>query len=212
MNWLSSGKNSDKNEMSITRALVELKTLDSRINKLIQNSIFVSIKGELRTPSESSKDSVANYNKVKDLLSRRVSLKSAIVISNALTKVRICDMDLSIAEAIELKSSISNYENLLGTLKKQYATENRNVETLNDRTRNNLESISNNNKLKKDEDNTVADITSLSRDYMNLHRVELFDPLSVKTKIDELESFITLFKDQVDFVLSEKNATTLIEV
>ena len=213
MDYLLSGKNTEKQQISVTRALVELKTLDNRINKLSQTSMFISIMGELRTPDVKSTGAASNYDKITDLLSRRVAMKSAIVISNANTRIRICDMDLTVAETIELKSSIKNYETLLNTLKHQYGDASDNVEMYNEQTRNNSDTIITTNNLTKKENGVeITDITGYSKNYMKLHMIELYDPINIRSKIEKLEDFITKFKDEVDFILSEKNATTQINI
>ena len=58
--------------------------------------------------------------------------------SNAVTKVNICGQEMTVAEAIETKSSIKNYKNLLANLKRQYSECNRQVENTNQSVRNRL--------------------------------------------------------------------------
>lgn len=193
-------------QISITRALTELKTLDKRIQKAIDSGTFVSYSGQFNAPSPQSKDAVANYQSIVDLLERRKRLKSRIVTSNGTTQVVICGKQMTVAEAIETKSSIKHYENLLARLKSQYAEMNRTVESLNDRVRRDLE-----NKTKLDKEDSKTDIVDFSRKYVEMHGVKIYDPLQIKKKIDEIENYVTTFNGEVDFVLTEKNSTTLIE-
>ena len=126
-------------KMTITRALTELKTLDKRIQKTTGSGVFISFQGKFHKPNEYSKKGPAVYQSVMDLLNRRKRIKSAIVSSNAVTNVKICGKEMTIAEAIETKSSIKHHEYLIGQLKRQYADANRSVENINARVRQDLE-------------------------------------------------------------------------
>jgi hypothetical protein len=121
-------------------------------------------------------------------------------------------MDMTVAEAIELKSSIKNYKALLNQMRSQHSSSVYQVEQENNRTRNNLEnSLSNRGNNSNGNDNSRVDnVGDYSRQYMKIHGVELFDPLNLSEKVESLEKFINDFESEVDFVLSEKNATTSI--
>ena len=136
-------------------------------------------------------------------------MKSAIVSSNALTRVKVAGLDMTVAEAIELKSSIKNYKTLVGQLKAQYGQNVQQMEYENQRVRANLESTLKRNDEKEQHQMSVMDY---SRSYMKMHGVELCDPLNATKKIDELEKFISDFETSVDVVLSVTNATTTITV
>ena len=195
--------------ISITRALVELKTLDSRIQKKIDTSIFVSYKGQFHQPADGIKDALANFQSANDLIERRKKIKSAIITSNATTKVTICGNEMTIAEAIETKSSIRHKKNLLAVLKAQYGNSVNTVEAINAKVRKDLE---NKSSREGDKDKQQMSLEEFSKTYISLHGVELFDPLKVSQKIEQLEQFIIQFEQEVDYILSERNATTLIEV
>ena len=195
--------------ISITRALVELKTLDSRIQKKIDTSVYVSYKGQFHQPADGVKDALANYQSANDLIERRKKIKSAIITSNATTKVTICGQEMTIAEAIETKSSIRHKKNLLAVLKAQYGNSVSTVEAINGRVRKDLENKSSRD---GDKDKQQMSLEEFSKTYINLHGVELFDPLKVSQKIEQLEQYIIQFEQEVDYILSERNATTIIEV
>lgn len=200
-------------EISITRALVELKTLDSRIQKKIDSSVFVTYKGQFHQPAEGIKDALANFQSVNDLIERRKNIKSAIITSNATTKVTICGQELTVAQVIETKSSIKHKKNLLAVLKAQYGNAVSTVESLNAKVRKDLEHKSSRESGSNgDKEKQQMSLEDFSRTYVSLHGVELFDPLAVSKKIEQLEQYITQFEQEVDYVLSEKNATTLIVV
>jgi len=196
-------------KITITRALTELKTLDKRIQKAIDSGSFVDFKGQFHQPDPYVKKAEASYQSIMDLLERRKLIKSRIVMSNATTTVVICGKEMTVAEAIETKSSINHLENLLSRLKAQSAQAHRNVESLNDRVRRELERKT---ELTGDKDDGKVDIVDFSKKYMDMHGVHLYDPIDISGKIEDLEGYITQFNSEVDCVLTEKNSTTFIEV
>lgn len=196
-------------QISITRALVELKTLDKRIQKQIDSSVFVSFKGQFYQPADGIKDAASNFQSVNDLIERRKKIKSAIIKSNATTNVNICGQSMSVAELIETKSSIKHKKNLLAVLKTQYGNAVNTVETINARVRKELENKSTRD---NDKDKQQMSLEEFSKMYISLHGVEVFDPIKISQKIEQLEQFIVQFEQEVDYVMSEKNAVTLITV
>jgi len=215
MSFLGIGNNTnaEKQKITITRALVELKTIDKRILKKIDEGLFISICGELRKPDTRATHAQSNYDSIRDLLERRVNIKSSIVISNATSKVRICEREMTVAEAIELKSSIKNYKVLLEQMRRQYGEAVQNVEHLNNRARSVLEnSISPASDSQKEGISDPQNMAEYSKQYMKVNGVELFDPIALNDKIALIDKFITDFENEVDFILSERNATTFIEI
>jgi len=193
--------------MSITRALVELKTLDSRIQKLTQQAVFVGIKGELRKRKDEVGKAASNYDKLRDLRKRRHRLKSAIVLSNATCQIEICGEKMSKAEAIEMKSSIKNDKSLLSVLRRQYGDAQAQMERENERVKRVLESS-----LSQKTDDKGLDVEIYSKSFMKMNGVSIDDPIKIQDKIAELDAYITEFESQVDFVLSESNAVTKISI
>ncbi|MCP4369761.1 MAG: hypothetical protein GY797_16855, partial [Deltaproteobacteria bacterium] len=113
-------------EMTISRALAELKLLDKRIRGTIEKGTFAglaqgkkSITG-YETNDEFIKTAKSSIQSAQDLIKRRQAIKSAIVNSNAKTEVTIADKKMSVAEAIERKSSIEYEKLLLQKLKTKY--------------------------------------------------------------------------------------------
>lgn len=196
-------------QISITRALTELKTLDKRIQKTIDSSSFVSYQGQFNQPSVYTKSANSDYQSIVDLLERRKKIKSRIIMSNAVTKVNICGKEMTIAEAIETKSSIKHYKNLLAKMKQQYAEANQTVENLNQRARHDLENKTSRGGEKED---SKMDLVEFSKKYMDMHGVKLYDPLNITKKIEDVETYIRNFENEIDYILSEKNATTMIEI
>ena len=195
--------------ITITRALTELKTLDKRIQKATDAGSFVSHQGQFYPVDAETKKAVSTYQSIMDLLERRKKIKSAIVMSNATTKVTICGKELTVAETIETKSSLKHLDNLLNRLKSQHAQANRTIESINEKVRRDIESKT---KMTSEKEDTKIDLNEFSKTYLTLHGVTLYDPLKISSKIEELEDYITKFRSEVDFILTEKNSTTYINV
>ena len=90
-------------KITITRALVELKTVDKRIEKALEGAVFITHKC---ASDENPKHKITEnrLQQVTDLIERRKNLKAAIVKSNATTKVVIDSNEYTVAEAIERKN------------------------------------------------------------------------------------------------------------
>lgn len=109
---------------SIHRALAELKLLDKRITKTINNLKVVTYKKgnklECNIAEEEFKAVVeADMQSVKDLITRRKEIKEKIVKSNAETLVTIAGKEMTVAAAIERKESIKYEKRLAEELKNQ---------------------------------------------------------------------------------------------
>ena len=114
-------------KMSIHKALAELKLLDNRIMSAIKNGTYCvankhsndKIKGV--SIEEYKKIMQGDYDKATDLIKRRNAIKRAIVLSNAVTKVKINDIEYTVAEAIEMKNHGVEFDVMMyDALQKQY--------------------------------------------------------------------------------------------
>lgn len=203
-------------KISVHRALAELKLLDSKIDRGTYKNFVLSklsssdkIAGvPIQTVVERIK---SNYTSVSDLIDRRAKIKSAIIKSNALTEVKIKDRVLTVAEAIDEKISISYKINLLNELKKQHKQCSALVSQHNEKAQQNAENFVNGLYTDKTQVD-INKIKALKEDHIKNNEAELVDPLDISKIIQELETYIEDFKSEVDYVLSESNATTFIEV
>lgn len=204
-------------KMTIHRALTELKTLDSRIAKATNEAVIVLANRKANdkingiTLDEYKKAMQASHDKVVSLINYRNRLKSAIVQSNAVTKVTVAGEEMTVAQAIERKDSISYDENLLFQLQRQYREAINRVSRENDSLPGKLETYLINilgSKEKQSED----EVKLHTETFMKRNEFELVDPINVTKVIEELEARINDFKSEVDAILSESNATTFIEI
>jgi molybdopterin synthase catalytic subunit len=204
-------------KLSVHRALAEIKLLNKRIESgcnvdfLAANTMSnVTIKG--KSLEDYKKLITGNYDSVTTLIENRKRIKSALVISNATTKVKIGDQEFFVAEAIERKNAIDLEKLLLSNLKQQYnvcnKTVNDNATRLPEMLEKYLSVVLGTDKNTRDPESVKAH----TKDFEKRNKMELIDPLNIATKIEQLEKSIDNFETNVDYVLSESNATTFIEI
>lgn len=204
-------------KLTITRALSELKLLDKRIRKEIESASFVAgvqkkkkIMG-MYTKDEFSKKSHGEIDSVQSLIERRKMIKSALVNSNARTMVTIAKNTMTVAEAIERKTSIEYEKELLQKMKKRYNAAYNEVENANTQVKQKLDILLESN-FGKDIKASATDVEAISKPYLEQNEWELVDPLGIVGRIEKFEREIDEFEHEVDFILSESNTITTIEI
>lgn len=201
--------------ISIARALVELKTLDSRINKITDSTQWIVYKTKNRnhnlSEDEYKKNTLSEYQSLTDLISRRDKLKNAIMKSNSVTEVEVGGNKMTVSQAIEYKKIIEYKQKLLQRLKYQRQQVVVDVESHKQKVQvkidDNIKVIC--GKDSKPDENVIK---SVSDGITKGDPIEVFDPLGLDKVIKELETEIEDFKANVDYVLSESNALTVITV
>lgn len=204
-------------KMLVTKALNELNLLDDRIAKAVNSATFVAAAKTAEskvTPNKSKQDFIteakSSYQSIMDLIERRAHIKSAIVASNAVTQVEINGETMTVADAIELKTSIEYEAGLLRVLKNQLSSANTIVTRENDKLENKIDNIletmvAKDAKTKKEDYSEVIEPMRKSGEY------SLVDPLDIEKKIAALDAYISGFKSEVDSALQISNCTTWIE-
>lgn len=204
-------------KMLVTQALNELKLLDSRIGKEISRSRFIAAAKTSEkkvipnlSKEDFSKNAKASYQSICDLLARRAAIKAAVVASNAITKVTVNGEEMTVADAIERKTSIEYEKDLLISMKNQLERETSQVNTQNILMENkidkNIETM-----LGKDGKTKDEDLDSFMKVFRTANQWSLVDPLGLNDLINELNDRITGFESEVDSALQISNCITWIE-
>lgn len=204
--------------MTIHRALSELKLIDAKIEKQISEIMPSGVfqKGKLINgyvqDSEFEKNAKSKFDSVTDLISRKTKIKSAIVDANGKTQVKVAGADMSIADAINFKAIIKFKKKLIEDIKNKHrnvvGTLNKNNELVNANVQRILEATFGKENVKVAKD----DLDSVRKPYMEANEFHLFDPLKVDETIAKLEKEVSEFEADVDAVLSEINAVTIIQL
>ncbi len=204
---------SNLQSMSVTQGLAELKLLDKRLQKYLTHFKWaeVSTNANRVDLEKLKKTSAAEYQSYLDLVKRRDSIKRAVVLSNATTRVKIGSWEGTVAEAIEHKSSIQYQRNLLDAMKEQLKDARTAFEAQKASLDNRLERLLQ-SELGKDVKTNPETLTALTNSFRENNKVELVDPLDLAAKISALEEEVDGFETNVDWVLSEANGKSQISV
>lgn len=207
-----------KQKMTIHRALSELKLIDSKIEKQINEIVPSGIyqKGKLINnyvkEEDFSTSAKSKFDSVNDLIARKNAIKSAIVEANGVTKVKVSEKEMTIADAINFKAAIKFKKKLIETLKARQQQAVAQLNQQNTIVEQNVQRILEATFGKENVKAGKDDVESVRKPYMDANEFHLFDPLKVAEKVEAIEKEVGDFEMEVDAVLSEINAVTFIEV
>lgn len=203
-------------EMTIHRALSELKLIDSKIENAIKSidPIGVNQKGKKvnnRYPEdEFQKNAQSNYDSFNSLIERKINIKNSIVKANSSTTLTVAGKSMTISEAINHKTIISMKKTFLEVLKAKnnhaVGSLNKSNETVKGNLQVLLEKMFAGNKPEKDM------LENISTPFMSTNEYHLFDPLKINDKIKAIEEQVGGFESEVDAALSEINAITKVNI
>lgn len=204
-------------EMTVARALSELKLLDARIYRAINDATLgtYSVGGKVLSGYNSTEDiekqAKADYQSAQALIKRRNTVKSAIVKSNAETDVVVAGVKMTRAEAIERKTSISYDKTLLAKMKSVYAHMTSRVDNINEEVKERLDG-----QLEvlfgREGKPSTQEIENITKTFKDNNEAKLIDPIGLKKQINKLTEEIESFEQEVDHVLNESNTLTRIAI
>jgi len=204
-------------KVTIHRALSELKLIGAKIQKgideLMPSGIIQKDKlvNGIYQKEDFEKKAKESFQSVSDLIDRRNKIKSAIVRANGVTMVKIAGEESSIADSINFKSVIVFKKSVIETLKKKHNGTKSSLEKNNaqiDANALQLAGVALGKAGIKIGDN---DAQNIIEPYLQANKFSLVDPIGVENKVSEMEKKIGDFEAEVDAVLSEINAITIIE-
>ena len=224
-------------EMNMHRLLAELKMLDKRISGYIQpNSRIGYMERQLeligvaresdkmigtQTRKEYTSMLAGNWQMIRALIRNKKALEAAKVKSNAATVVRIAGKEYTVADAIRRKDDIG-YDKLLLSL---FETQHRQVVSMNaekneeaqrqaDKHVEALFNVQGAAKATGKADQAIdgKEAEQQRENYLKNHRWAIIDPNGSDEAIRTLRDEIDAFEAEVDAVLSESNAVTMVTV
>lgn len=205
-----------KETMSITKALAELKLLDSRVAKTTGQGAFVTYSTGSQAPKvgksveEFTKNAQADLESVRTLIKRRGAIKAAVVVSNATTKVDVAGRSFTVAEAIEYKNAVKHELALIQKIRSDLATAQSFVDRENLQVQTRLDQHVNN--LFGKEGSKDPNYEVVAQAFRSQNEAKLVDPLGAADLIRKMETEVEDFLLNVDYVLSESNTLTKIDV
>ena len=208
--------------MSITRALTRAKTIEKQLARLVENQFVVTLmKREVDDVSDVFKDNLkmtkSNFDQFNDLFAELNNIKAAVRKSNEVTKVVIGGEELTVADALVYKNTIVYRNSFLDRITR----ENRNAESRVEQSK-----ISADTKFASVRENLIKNSQGqdVSEDYLKtvlteeerrlkkaIVEVKVSGINNVNEYIEAERKRIDTFLEEVDYVLSESNATTIIE-
>lgn len=208
--------------MSITRALTRAKNIEKQLTRLVESQYVVTlIKREVDNVTDVFKDNLkmtqSNFDQFNDLFAELNRIKAAVRKSNEVTKVVIGGEELTVADALVYKNTIVYRNNFLDRITR----ENRNAESRVEQSKINAD-----NKFATVRENFIKSSQGqdVNENYVNtvlteeerrlklaIEEVKVSGIKDVNNYIEEERKRIDTFIEEVDYVLSESNATTIIE-
>ena len=187
-------------KITITQALVEIKILEDRIYKSINDvptlqTVLVDDEDQLgNLDKEKIEKNFQSYvDKTKQLIKNYRELKSAVSESNATETLTIGEETMTVAEAIVKKNTIQYDIQFVNKIKQQYTLDSeRTTKKRQEVLRMQLENIKDDTKLKVN--------------------TEIIEPDNIEDIIKQMEDALSDFISSIDVSLNIHNATTTIEV
>lgn len=203
-------------KMTIHRGLAELKLIDARIEKGIEETTLTGVKqknkkvNNIIEETEFINNAQSGFDSVLSLIKRKNLIKCAIVKKNAETKVTIGGNEMTIADAINFKTLVKYKKEFIFNLQKKHLTVLACLEKNNAIADQNLQAVlvATFGKAVKTQD---TDLEAVRKPFMDSNEWHLVDPLKITDKLTVLEKEVSTFETEVDAALSEINAVTFIE-
>lgn len=208
--------------MSITRALTRAKTIEKQLTRLVESQYVVTLmKREVDDATDVFKDNLkmtqSNFDQFNDLFAELNNIKAAVRKSNEVTKVVIGGEELTVADALVYKNTIAYRNSFLDRITR----ENRNAESRVEQSKINADTkfaSVRENLIKNSQGQDVSEDylkTVLTEEERRLKKaiveVKVSGINNVNEYIEAERKRIDTFIEEVDYVLSESNATTIIE-
>ena len=203
----------NKVKMSITRALAQVKLIESKLGKAFAG-FDVEINGKLKyfpnfTTEQFEKEALVEVNSFEDLFKNRLKIKSAIARANIDTKISLFGTEYSIIELIDLKNSSQYKKNVYTNLVNNYTKCKSDVINQDVKIENEVSKqveVANSNKTQVSKDLTAT----LTETYKTLWggKIVGLDINKISKEKEDLDKLVA----EIDMILSEINSKTEIEV
>lgn len=204
---------------TITRALAELTTLKDKHQKELSKLNLIAVKqgAKIRKPNSSYDEksfidqAKQSYQSVLDIERRILEIKNKIDMSNFTTKIKIGETEMTVQEALNMKRIIEIKNSRLMYLKGMKQRAQLDFDAGNEENRRRIEKMSQDqmsNGSVKAGDAEKEIVESVEK----IYKMDFIDPVDLTKEIEKLDSEISEFNNNIDYVLSESNSTTYIEV
>lgn len=208
-----------KETMTVHAALCEMKTMEKRISKVIEElkpiatkeNAAKKVKGiEIKQFEANAKE---GEQQALDMMARFNALKRAVNQYNASAPIEIEGRNYTIAEALWLMKYGMTYKKLLLTkYESEYNAANTYLEKKNGNELNAAAERSADVALGGKDKTNAEEYLDMVENYKKRHQQEFVDPLNLKQRITELRAEIAGFESAVDAKIQTSNAITEITI
>lgn len=208
-----------KETMTIHQALAEKKLLENRLYKKIDELkiCVANVKAQEKVEGigieRFKAEQKANFESITDLIKRYKAIKRAITKSNAITTVKVDEVEYTIAEAIWMKQEGTTYDDLLlDKISKTYARAKRECDTHNtgliDKANAAVTASLGGDKNQLSTEKYNERVAT----FVEQNTYEIVEAVACEKEKQILEDYLDSFKAKVDAALSVSNATTMITI
>lgn len=207
-------------EMTVQRALNELRIIDERLNKRLQEFVVVGTKKVSEARVVETRESIVEFenrakgvlDSVDGLLRRQQELKHAIMTSNATTMIEVAGKTYSVMTAIDRKRTIEKEKLVVKYMRDALIRAEYKVNQENDKMESYIQRQTNamagGDLSSKKDDYIIA----FEKSYREQNSWDLVDPLKLRDLIEQREQEISMFELEIDTALTVSNAITKIEI
>lgn len=198
--------------MSLHRVIAEIKAAEQKLSQLSQNSyVCTALAGVPTEVAEAKTLSQSAYDSVASTLKNLTLLKTARNKANAETKVTVAGVEMTIDQALALKAANVYKTAFVATLRGQMNSGKARVDQvqagIEQRISQQVQAASSGTKKATDEE--IAVFRQLAE---RNTKIELVTFDGMKDAIERMAKELSDFATEVDYVLSEANATTKVQV
>ena len=206
--------------ITITRALSKIKTLTNQLNDDLKSNQFMTTAPNNMIGSESYNKLVKSLESNKESFDSKIAqiinLKKLIAKSNLETTIVVSEKEVSVTEALAMKETMAIYSKFFLSLRKQYTKATEEVNLANSRIHaaisGNTSEISSSSDIKNED----------LEERLALNAKQLQESMGIKVitgsyetgeeYLEAIKDYVNNFVSEIDYLLSEHNSTTLIEV
>lgn len=211
-------------KISVTRAITQLKTLKNQIKKQTSEADYFGVqKGTKLTypssaikPEDFEKETLSEVQSIEALIRRAQEIKFAIDRSNFVTKIKIGGKEVTVTEALAMKSLIDLKKNFYNELMLKYNYAKNAVEQAERDNQKKIDDMVSAEMQREKEKYTISEKENIIKRHTETveatNKITLLDPAKCQEKIKSLKEELDTFGMELDYALSESNATTLIEI
>lgn len=206
--------------VTITRALSKIKILTDMINNDIKNNVFITTVPNSMLGSEEHtnlvKSLTSSHTSLEDKIKEIVKLKRLIAESNLSSYLEVSGKRVSVTEALAMKETMEFYSRFIVTLRKQNNRSAEEVTHTNMRIAQaiagNTSDISSNSDIKNEDlEKRLALNAKQLQESMGIKVVSATKETSEQL-IESIKDYYNDFVSEIDYLLSEHNAVTTIEL